>query len=81
MIFLNQVEIRMLTNQDIRHFYKVRKVASVSDFSKTHVGCVAVYHGKLLELVVIQTKLIQFKTITTDSETLPKLFYQNYMQK
>lgn len=38
----------MLANQDIRHFCKVRKVASVSDFSKTHVGCVAVYHGKII---------------------------------
>lgn len=38
----------MLNNQDIKHFSKARKVASVSDFSKIHVGCVAVYHGKII---------------------------------
>lgn len=38
----------MLNNQDIRYFIKAREVASVSDFSKTHVGCIAVYRRKII---------------------------------
>ena len=38
----------MINNQDMKYFIKARKVASVSDFMKTHVGCIAVYHGKII---------------------------------
>lgn len=38
----------MITDHDIKYFAKARKIATVLDFSKTHVGCVAVYHGKII---------------------------------
>lgn len=38
----------MLTDHDIKLFDKARKIASISDFAKIHVGCVAVYHGKII---------------------------------
>ena len=40
----------MLRNTDIRYFNKARQVATISDFYKTHVGCVAVYQGQLIGL-------------------------------
>lgn len=38
----------MFRNTDYRYFDKARKVASISDFYKTHVGCVAVYQGQMI---------------------------------
>ena len=40
----------MLRNVDYRYFDKARQVASISDFSKTHLGCIAVYHGQIIGL-------------------------------
>lgn len=40
----------MLRNVDYRYFEKARQVASISDFSKTHLGCIAVYHGQIIGL-------------------------------
>ena len=40
----------MFRNTDYRYFDKARKVANISDFYKTHVGCVAVYQGQLIGL-------------------------------
>lgn len=31
-----------------RYFKKARQVAMISDYSKTHVGCIAVYHGNII---------------------------------
>lgn len=33
----------MISRSDYRYFSKARQVALVSDFEKTHVGCIAVY--------------------------------------
>ena len=38
----------MLSKSDYRYFEKARQIANVSDFSKTHVGCVAVYQGNII---------------------------------
>jgi deoxycytidylate deaminase len=38
----------MLANADYKYFTKARKVADVSDYPKTHVGCVAVYHSQII---------------------------------
>jgi deoxycytidylate deaminase len=38
----------MITKSDYRYFQKARQVASISDYYKTHVGCVAVYHGQVI---------------------------------
>lgn len=40
----------MLRKSDYKFFEKAKKVASVSDFYKTHMGCVAVYQGQVIGL-------------------------------
>lgn len=37
-----------MTKNDKKFFLKARQVASVSDFKKIHVGCVAVYQGNII---------------------------------
>lgn len=48
MSFLSLPVKQKITAHDIKLFDKAKKIASVSDFSKIHVGCVAVYHGKII---------------------------------
>ena len=38
----------MLSRNDYRYFDKARQAAMVSDFEKTHVGCVAVYKDNII---------------------------------
>lgn len=38
----------MLRKIDYRFFEKARSVANVSDFYKTHIGCIAVYQGQVI---------------------------------
>ena len=40
----------MLRDIDYRYFDKARKVASISDYKKQHIGCVAVYQGQVIGL-------------------------------
>ena len=40
----------MLRDMDYRYFDKARKVASISDYKKQHIGCVAVYQGQVIGL-------------------------------
>lgn len=40
----------MFRNVDYRYFEKARQVATISDFSKFHIGCVAVYQGQVIGL-------------------------------
>ena len=40
----------MLRNIDYKYFNKARQVASISDYKKQHVGCVAVYQGQVIGL-------------------------------
>ena len=40
----------MLRDIDYRYFDKARQIASISDYKKQHVGCVAVYHGQIIGL-------------------------------
>ena len=40
----------MFRNVDYRYFDKARQVADISDFSKIHLGCIAVYHGQIIGL-------------------------------
>ncbi len=42
--------VRMLHNTDYKYFAKARKIASVSDYKKQHIGCVAVYQGQVIGL-------------------------------
>lgn len=40
----------MLRNIDYRYFNKAQQIATFSDYYKTHVGCIAVYHGQVIGL-------------------------------
>ena len=40
----------MFRNTDYRYFEKARKIATISDYYKTHIGCVAVYQGQVIGL-------------------------------
>lgn len=40
----------MLSNSDYKYLNKARQVASISDYKKIHVGCVAVYQGQIIGL-------------------------------
>ena len=39
-----------MNNSDFRYFQKARQVAGISDYYKTHIGCVAVYQGQVIGL-------------------------------
>jgi len=38
----------LISKTDRRYFLKARNIADLSDFHKTHIGCVAVYQGKII---------------------------------
>ncbi len=38
----------MLSKSDYRYFEKAKQVASISDFCRVHIGCVAVYQGTVI---------------------------------
>lgn len=38
----------MLCNTDYRYFAKARQAATISDYQKVHIGCIAVYHGQII---------------------------------
>lgn len=40
----------MLTKNDYKYLLKAQQIASVSDYYKTHIGCVAVYQGQIIGL-------------------------------
>ena len=40
----------MITNTDYRYFDKAKSVATISDYKKQHIGCVAVYQGQVIGL-------------------------------
>ena len=47
---LNGQVIQMLSNTDYKYFDKAHQIATISDYKKTHVGCVAVYQGQVIGL-------------------------------
>lgn len=71
----------MLTKSDYRYFYKARQAALDSDFSKTHVGCIAVYQGNIIAIRCNTHKTHpkqqyynRFRTMHhSDSKYLPKM--------
>lgn len=40
----------MFRGTDYKYFDKARQVAEISDYSKQHIGCVAVYQGQVIGL-------------------------------
>ena len=47
---MRSLRVIMLSKSDYRHFEKARQVASISDFCRVHIGCVAVYQGQVIGL-------------------------------
>ena len=39
-----------MTPIDYKYFEKARQVAQLSDYYKTHIGCIAVYHGNIISI-------------------------------
>lgn len=44
----NDWAIQMMMKTDFKYFDKARQAAMVSDYYKTHIGCVAVYQGTII---------------------------------
>lgn len=40
-----------LSRADMRYFQKAHQAAEISDYKRTHVGCVAVYQGNIIGIV------------------------------
>lgn len=38
----------MLTNSDYSNFNKAKKAASISDYQRTHIGCIAIYQNNII---------------------------------
>lgn len=72
----------MVTKNDYKYFDKARQAAMISDYTKTHVGCVAVYHGNVIGIGCncnkthpIQKQYNKYRNLHTTGKTdaLPKL--------
>lgn len=68
----------MLTKSDYKHFDKAKQAAMLSDYYKTHIGCVAVYQGSIIGIGCNCNKTHPsqkyYNQYRTKSETmLPKL--------
>lgn len=48
MIYLRRNDYRMLRKTDLKYFDKARQASGISDYPKVHVGCVAVYQGRII---------------------------------
>ena len=49
MNYLNRkVCIRKMTKNDYKFFAKAKQVATISDYYKIHIGCIAVYQGNII---------------------------------
>lgn len=64
--------MNLMTKSDYKYFNKAKENAMLSDYYKTQVGCVAVYHDRLSVPVVIVIKHILFKNIITDTVNIQK---------
>lgn len=40
----------MIRKSDYKYFDKARQAAMISDFHKTHIGCIAVYQGNIISI-------------------------------
>lgn len=70
----------MLHKSDFKFFTKARQVANISDFSKTHIGCVAVYQGNVIGIGCntnkthpMQKYYNKFRNIGNPGTCIPKL--------
>lgn len=71
----------MFTKTDHKYFIKAKQVANISDYHKTHIGCVAVYQGQVIGIGCncnkthpIQKYYNKYRDINCNGfEVLPKL--------
>ncbi len=72
----------MFSNSDYKYFHKARKAACISDYHKTHIGCIAVYQGQIIgtgcncnKTHPTQKQYDKYRNIHTigETEALPKL--------
>lgn len=71
----------MLNKTDYKYFNKARQTALISDYRKTHIGCVAVYQGQVIGLGCncnkthpVQKYYNKYRNIYSKGcESLPKL--------
>ena len=78
----------MLSKSDYRYFKKAHQAALISDFEKTHVGCIAVYQGNIIAIGCNTHKTHpkqqyynRFRTIRYgDSKYLPKIHCLNVIR-
>lgn len=70
----------MICKSDYKYFIKAKNVASISDYKKIHVGCVAVYHGNIIGIGFNTNKTHPFQQYynkyrknNRQTELLPKL--------
>lgn len=62
-------------------FYKARQTATISDYYKTHVGCVAVYQGNIISIGCNCNKTHPIQKNITSIVNHQILYYLNYMLK
>mgnify|MGYP004658664663 CR=1 FL=1 len=74
-----------LGKSDMRYFQKARQAAEISDYKRTHIGCVAVYQGNIIGIACNTNKThpMQKRNIIINIGITHKLltFIQNFMQR
>lgn len=69
-----------LSKTDYKYFFKARQAASISDFHKTYIGCVAVYQGNIIGIGCnlekthpIQNYYNRYRNLYNESNFIPKI--------
>lgn len=65
----------MLSRNDYRYFGKARQAAMVSDFEKTHVGCVAVYKDNIIGIGCNLEKIYPMQKYYNKYRIHPQKYY------
>lgn len=72
----------MLTRIDYKYFQKAKQVAAISDFTKIHVGCVAVYQGSVIGIGCNSNKTHPRQNYYNRYRaTIIHTLFQSFMQK
>lgn len=72
-----------LSRADMRYFQKTHQAAEISDYKRTHVGCVAVYQENIIGIACNTNKTHPMQNITIDIDIIHRLliFILNFMQR
>lgn len=72
----------MISKSNERLFTRARQVALQSDYHREHVGCIAVYQGKIIGIGCNSEKTHPIQiTTNTESTTGMNISFQNFTQK